>query len=361
MTHTPAVARSTMAEGAAVTVSPRRINLALQGGGAHGAFTWGVLDRLLAEERLEIVGISGTSAGALNGAVLAGGLVAGGRAEARKRLGSFWGRVSALSLLGPAQPSLIDRFTGNPNIELSPFYAGFDTLIRLMSPYQFNPMGLNPLRSILLDLIDFQSLREQQQPRLFVGATNVAQGRLRIFQGSALSVEALLASACLPFLWQAVEIAGNYYWDGGYLANPSLDPLLRHTDVADIVVVQVTPVVRRSIPITPTAIVDRINEIGFNSAFLHEARGIEVINRLLASGRINGPAAGLRPIHLHVIGDEERMTHFTVASKFNADLGFMRHLHAIGRDAAERWLEANFDCLGVESSYSVPPVVADLA
>lgn len=333
-----------------------RVGLALQGGGSHGAFTWGVLDRLLELDRLDVEAISGTSAGALNGALLSYGWLTGGPQGARDLLYRFWRRVAKANAFGPLSPSFLTQLTGNPNVEAHPVYAGFDLMIRMMSPYQFNPLGLNPLVEVLGDLIDFKILREAREHRLFVSATNVTQGKMRLFQGKDLSVEALLASACLPFLFQAVAIDGEHYWDGGYMGNPVMDPLIKQCTTNDIIIVQVTPLHRPEVPKAPTAIVDRINEISFNSIFLRELRSIELVNRLLTNGAMTPEGSGMRLIHLHRIEAEEQMTHLGVSSKLNADWGFLQELRDMGRAAADAWLKAHGTALGRYSSFETGPL-----
>ncbi|WP_205028225.1 patatin-like phospholipase family protein [Oleisolibacter albus] len=331
----------------------KTVNLALQGGGAHGAFTWGVLDRLLEDGRLEVEGISGTSAGAVNGAMLAYGLLTGGRPAARDLLDRLWRRLAKANAFGPLSPSWLTQVTGSPNLDCHPVYAGFDLMIRLMSPYQFNPMGFNPMRDILHGLIDFDLLRRSQQIRLFVSATNVNRGRLKVFTGDELSVDCLVASSCLPFLFQAVEIDGEPYWDGGYMGNPTLHPLIHDCRSRDVVVVQVTPLQRPALPTTPTAIVDRINEISFNSTYLRELRAMELINRLIAEGRLSEEEAGLNRFFLHRIEAEAAMNDLGVSSKLNADWGFLTHLRDLGREAAGHWLDSSFDRLGRASSFEI--------
>lgn len=329
----------------------RKVNLALQGGGSHGAFTWGVLDRLLEDERLEVEGISGTSAGAINGALLAYGLLTGGRQTARDLLHRLWRRLAKANGFGPLSPSWLSGLTGDPHLDSHPVYAGFDMMIRMMSPYQFNPLGLNPMQDVLRGLIDFDVLRKATDVRLYVSATNVSQGKLKVFAGEELSADCLLASACLPFLVQAVQIDGQHYWDGSYMGNPTIYPLIHECRSRDIVVVQVTPIIRPDIPTTPTAIIDRVNEISFNSTYMRELRAVELINRLIGEGRLTEEEAGMKSVHLHRIEAEERMADLGVSSKLNADWGFLTELRDLGRAAAGTWLEERFDSLGTESTF----------
>jgi NTE family protein len=340
------------------TPKTKTVNLALQGAGAHGAFTWGVLDRLLEDDRLSYEGISGTSAGAVNGAILAYGMAVGGREKARELLDRFWVRMARQASLSPFQPTWLDRLTGNPNLEMSPVYIGFDLLIRVMSPYQFNPGGYNPLREALLGIVDFDVLREYQDVRLYVTATNVQKGKLKVFAGDEISVDALLASACLPFLFTAVEIKGQSYWDGGYMGNPTVHPLVHSCSARDIIVVQINPINREIVPRTPTAIVDRMNEISFNSSFLREIRALSLINRLFAENMLDEGACGLRPVYMHMIEDELQMQKYGVSSKLNADWCFVKTLHKLGRTAADRWLADNFDNIGMRSTFEVESMFA---
>ena len=329
----------------------RVVNLALQGGGSHGAFTWGVLDRLLEDGRLSFEGISGTSAGAINGALLICGLAKGGPEGARALLEELWSRVGEHAAFAPFQPTWMDRLSGNPNLDNSPAYVAFDMMLRLASPYQFNPLDYNPLRGILTELIDPNTMRASRQPRLYVSATDVLNGRLKVFANDELSIEALLASACLPFLFQAVQIEGSSYWDGGYMGNPTLYPLLHSCAAQDVVVVQINPIHRPDVPMTPTAIIDRMNEIGFNSTFLRETRAMALINRLLEERKLDPETCGLKPIHLHLIGAEAEMSRYTTSSKFNADFSFIMDLHALGRETASAWLDDPYDSLGQRTTF----------
>ncbi len=333
---------------------PRKtVNLALQGGGAHGAFTWGVLDKLLEDGRLDFDGVSGTSAGAINGALLAYGLASGGPDGARELLERLWRRLAKANAFGPLSPSWLSAVTGNPHLDAHPVYAGLDLMVRMMSPYQFNPLGLNPLRDALRGLVDFDVLRRVAAPRLFVSATNVTQGRLKVFQGQELSADCLVASACLPLLFQAVDIDGEQYWDGGYMGNPTLHPLIHDSVARDLVIIQVTPIARPGLPTTPTAIVDRINEISFNSTYLRELRAMELVNRLIDQGKMTEEEAGLTRFYLHRVAAEDAMAQLGVSSKLNADWGFLTTLRDLGRAAAAAWLDSTYDRLGVQSTFDV--------
>ena len=263
----------------AVTEPVKRINLALQGGGAHGAFTWGVLDRLFEDGRLAVDGISGTSAGAMNAAVVAYGLARDGNEGARAALREFWTRVAAAARFSPIKPSPLDRWLSLGNMDFSPAWLAFDALSRVMSPYELNPLNYNPLERVLTSVVDFAWLADQcahERVRLFLCATNVKTSKIKVFMGEEISAAAVLASACLPFLYQAVEIEGEAYWDGGYMGNPPIFPLIYHTDCADVLLVQINPVNIDEVPKRATEIFDRVNEVSFNSSLMRELRTIEI-------------------------------------------------------------------------------------
>ncbi len=329
----------------------KTINLALQGGGAHGAFAWGVLDRLLEDERIDFEGISATSAGAANAAVLAYGLTVGGREGARKALKMFWRRIARSAIFSPLQPSPWDRLTHNHGLESSPAFLAFDVLSRLFSPYQLNPLNINPLKSVLEQVVDFERLRKDCAVKLFLSATNVRTCKVKVFTGDEISVDAVLASACLPFMFQAVEIEGEHYWDGGYMGNPAIFPLIYHCDSADVVVVHINPAERPEVPKTARDIMNRINEISFNSSLMREMRAISFVTKLVEDGKLREGDA--KHMMLHAIEADDVMRGLGVASKLNADWEFLMHLRDIGRERAEAWLEASFDKLGVESSVDI--------
>jgi NTE family protein len=326
----------------------KRINLALQGGGAHGAFAWGVLDRLLEEEALEIEGISATSAGAMNAVVLAHGLTGGGRAGAREALRSFWKRIARVAQMSPLQPSPWDRLMHNHGLTNSPAFLWLDLLSRLSSPYQFNRWNYNPLGDVLRSSVDFDRLRRSSAVKLFLSATNVRTCKVRVFECADISADAVLASACLPFLFQAVEIDGEHYWDGGYMGNPAIFPLIYGCKSEDVVVVHINPINRPDVPETATEIMNRINEISFNSSLMREMRAIAFVGRLIDEGKLVDPE--MKRMRMHAIDAEDVMQALGVASKLNADWEFLTHLHDIGRRRAEAWLEASFDRLGVEGT-----------
>ncbi len=339
----------------------KHIDLALQGGGAHGAFTWGVLDRLLEDERIEIAAISGTSAGAMNAVVLADGLMAGGRKGAREALRRFWSRVSNASGRGPMVPDALVAFFGNWSLEGSPLHLYMDWVARSMSPHQFNPLDLNPLRDIVATEVDFERVRACDKVRLFVSATNVRTGRLKEFRQTELSADAVMASACLPLMFRAVEIDGEAYWDGGYLGNPSLLPLIADSPAHDLVLVQINPSRREGLPTTAADILDRLNEITFNSSLVKELRSLALIQQLL---RLEGapPGAGRAPLftqisalRMHRIEAEDELAGLGAASKINTAWPFLTRLHRIGHRAAQAWLESNFTHLGRRATLALDP------
>ncbi len=329
----------------------KQINLALQGGGAHGAFTWGVLDRLVEDERIGFDGISATSAGAMNAAVFAYGLSQGGRDGAKKALTNFWRRVSHAAAFGPLQPTALDRLFGNKSLENSPAFLFFDMLSRVLSPYQFNPLNYNPLRDVLAECVDFEKLRMTCCPvKLFLSATNVRTGKVRVFGNDEVNVDAVLASACLPFLFQAVAIDGDPYWDGGYMGNPCIYPLIYECQSTDVLIVHINPLERKHMPHTAAEILNRINEISFNSSLMREMRAISFVTKLIDSGEIR---SNMKRMLIHSIAANEVMNELGHTSKLNADWEFLVNLRDSGRAHADAWIKENFDRLGNESTVDV--------
>ncbi len=337
----------------------KHIDLALQGGGAHGAFTWGVLERLLEDERLEIDGISGTSAGALNAVVLADGLMAGGRKGARQALSRFWSRVSNAS----AHVHGVAAFFGHWPGAAWPWNAYIDWLGQSLSPQQLNPLDLNPLRDIVASAIDFERVRACDKLRLFVSATNVRTGELKEFRQPELTVDAVMASACLPMLFRPVEIDGEAYWDGGYVANPSLLPLVANTAAHDLLLVQINPSRREELPRRASEIIDRVNEITFNSSLVKELRTLHLLQRALQqeAGPPKGQAAlfaQIAALKLHRIHASAEISQFGVRSKSNTAWVFLKRLHGIGYRTANDWLDANFTHLGRRSTLDLEAAAA---
>jgi NTE family protein len=329
----------------------KRINLALQGGGAHGAFTWGVLERLIGDGRLFIDGLSGTSAGAMNAVVFTDGFVRGRQAQAVSALRTFWSRVSEGALVSTAMSSAMSPMRSSWNMDDTLGYQLLDAATRMFSPYQLNPLDLHPLRDILNELVDFDGLRRRPEIKLFVAATNVRTCKLKIFRTPEITVDSLLASACLPILFRAVVINGESYWDGGYMANPAITPLVTECVSKDVIIVQVNPMNRTQVPNTAREILNRLNEISFNSSLMREMSGISTVSRLLDEGQAEG--SGYSRVNFHVIQAEEAMSGLGTSSKFNADWRFLTHLHELGMATAERWLADHFDAIGNESTLDV--------
>ncbi len=335
--------------------APARIDLALQGGGSHGAFTWGVLDALLEDDSLEFDGVCGTSAGALNAAVLACAFAKGGRrqkrANARAALRDFWHDVGACnaSFTPPGPGEALARF----NLDSNPWFAWGSQWSQLWSPYQFNPTNVNPLRAILERHIDEKALRASPL-KAFVTATAVRTGQAEVFSGTRLSIDALLASACLPQLFQAVEIDGEAYWDGGFVGNPALWPLIYGTEALDIVLVQIDPLVREGTPTSAAEIADRLNEITFNAGLVAEMRAIAFVKKLIAKHHVD--AGHYKDLRLHRIADDAALAPLDASSKYNNDAGLIERLHTIGRAAGERWLARDRAAVGVGSSFDIESV-----
>ncbi|WP_363350210.1 patatin-like phospholipase family protein [Methylocystis echinoides] len=322
------------------------VDLALQGGGAHGAFTWGVLDRLLEEEWLKIEGISGTSAGAMNAAALISGHMQGGPQGARAALETFWRRVSDSARLSPLQRSPVDVLLGRWTLDNSPLFVATDLMSRLLSPYDVNPNGVNPLRRILAEVIDFDNVA-RAPIKIFVTATSVSTGRARIFRNNDVTPDALLASACLPTMFQAVEIEGELYWDGGYSGNPTITPLVRECVSRDTILVQINPIERKERPRSATEIANRLNEVSFNAVLLKELRMIALLRQAANPGDREGAQwAGMR---IHRISTE-MMTQLSASSKLLAEWKFLCMLRDEGRRAAQAFLDLNGADVGARST-----------
>lgn len=327
----------------------KKLNLALQGGGAHGAFTWGVLDRLLDDERVDIEGIVGTSAGAVNATILAYGLAAGGRKKAKELLNHFWVTNSKNCQCSPFQPTVFDKLIGSKgSIEFSPCWQMFDILSRMFSPYQWNPNNKNALKEMLEELIDFSVLQKSREIRLFICATNVLTGRLKVFENHEITPDMILASACLPYLTQAPEINGQYYWDGGYMGNPPIFPVIYDTDCRDVLIVQINPINIPEVPRSTNEIFDRINTLSFNSSLMREMRAIYFITSLIEKGELD--SAKHKHTFIHTIDAEEEMSKLSASSKMNLDMEFLQYLFDIGRAKAGEFLENHYDKIGRQSS-----------
>ncbi|EKS30598.1 Patatin-like phospholipase [Afipia felis] len=329
------------------SASTKKINLALQGGGAHGAFTWGVLDHLLADGRLEITGLSGASAGAVNAVMLADGLARGGPEEARKRLAEFWRAASVGGDLPPVQRAIADRLFSIFPFATSPVQNWFETMSHYFSPYDFNPLNINPLSELIARFVDFDAIRASDLA-LYISTTNVHTGRLKVFCRNSIDADVVMASAALPYLFQAVEIDGVPYWDGGYMGNPVIFPFLQATDTEDVLVVQINPVSQDITPKTSGEIVKRLNEITFNSALISELRTMDFVNQLIDDGRLpRGKGHNqYRRLNIHRIELGEFASQLDGLSKLKTDYDFFESLHEEGVRAATAFLDAHFDDIG---------------
>ena len=337
-----------MAQTPSMPTTPRRIDLALQGGGSHGAFTWGVLDRLLEDASLAFAGVSGTSAGALNAAVMASGHARGGRAGARAALGAFWHDIARCS--SPFSPADAMASASSLGFDRLPGVQWLRSYFRSFSPYEFNPLNLNPLRDVLERHVDLAALRGSDM-RLFVTATSVHTGLARVFTGDEISIDALLASACLPHLFQAVQIDGEPFWDGGYTGNPALYPLIYDTETLDLLLVKINPMERKGTPRRSDDIADRLSEITFNASLIGEMRAIAFVSRLVREGRLD--PGRYKDLRLHMVADEEGLGALGAASKLNTDRAFLDRLFALGRAAASRWLAAHRADVGVRATLDI--------
>ncbi|MEX0954217.1 MAG: patatin-like phospholipase family protein [Rhizobiaceae bacterium] len=336
--------------------SGKPINIALQGGGSHGAFSWGVLDAVLEDGRLDIAAISGTSAGAMNAVALADGWSKGGREGARERLESFWRAVGTVGRFSPVQRMPWDVLWGNWSVEHSPGYQWFDAVSRAISPYVANPFGSNPLRDVVKRQIDFERVRSADGPKLFISATNVETGQIRVFEKREVTADVVMASACLPQLFKAVEIDGVPYWDGGYGGNPALYPFFHASPVEDVLLVQINPVVREGTPHSAREIQNRVDEITFNAGLLRELRAIAFVKELIAGGAISHDQ--YRDIRMHRIDADEAFKHLSASSKANAEWAFLKYLRDLGRVAAQDWLAENYGDVGVRPTLDLSDMLA---
>jgi NTE family protein len=335
----------------AAIIETKKINLALQGGGSHGAYTWGVLDRLLEEKNLIIEGISGTSAGAMNAAMLVNGYMQGGNAGAKEMLEKFWRRISDAGAYSPLHKNPWERMLTGWNMDLSPSYHFFDLLSRVFSPYELNPLDYNPMRQIIEEMLDPEALQACSTIKLFIAATHVGSGQARIFHCDEITVDVLMASACIPFLFKAVEIDGEEYWDGGYMGNPAIWPLIYNCSSEDVVLVQINPLHKNEMPRTASEIINRVNEITFNSSLTAEMRAIEFVSKLVNEGKL--PKEKYKDMRMHLIYSPEEMKHLNASSKVNADWDFFQHLHEIGYNSADEWVKKNWGDIGKKSTLDI--------
>jgi NTE family protein len=335
----------------------KTVKLALQGGGSHGAFTWGVLDQFLDDERLHIEAVSGTSAGAMNAVALADGMACAGPAEARKRLESFWRATSNAARFSPIRRSVIDMLMGNWSLDNSPGFILMEYLSHQFSPYDFNPFDFNPLRDVVTDCIDFDRVNQPDGVKVFLTATNVRTGRPKIFRQPAITIDCVMASACLPFLFKAVEIDGEAYWDGGYMGNPALFPLVDECEASDLVLIQINPIYRPEVPRSTADIRNRLNEITFNASLFKELRSLAFLWEIIHHENLERER--YRDIHIHAIHDVQTMLALRVSSKLNAEWAFLTHLRDQGRKAAQDWLSRHYDDLGIRSSLDLSWVFSE--
>ncbi len=334
-----------------VTSKKRPINLALQGGGAHGAFTWGVLDKILEDGRLDIEGISGTSAGSINAVAIADGYSRAGNDGARQALENFWTKLSDLGRFSPIQRNPYSKISGDWSLDYSPGRMMFDAFTGTFSPYEFNPMNINPLLDLIKSEIDFDHVHACQNFELFICATNVKSGKTKVFKNSEINADSVMASCCLPEIYQAVEIDGEAYWDGGYMGNPPPYPLFYETECSDILLVEVNPVEIPEIPRTVRGIHNRLNEITFNATLLRELRTVEFVSRLIDDGKLSSDE--YMRVKMHAIEPAQKMQELSSSSKLNLELEFLHYLRDLGRTAAEEWLAENFKKIGKKSSLNL--------
>ncbi|MDB5491283.1 MAG: alpha/beta hydrolase [Micavibrio sp.] len=349
----------------------KSINLALQGGGSHGAFTWGVLDALLEDGRLKFESISATSAGSMNAMMVAWGLAEGGakgRDKAREMLEKFWREVSSEGLYySPVKHSPLDLLEKyNPffkqyNFDETASYAAFEAMTSIASPYQFNPMNFNPLRTILERLITFNNINDGKTTKLYITATCVKTGMPRVFSNDEITIDVLMASAALPTMFQAVEIGNSFYWDGGYMGNPSLYPFFYESASRDILIVHVNPVIRRELPDKPHTIDNRVNEITFNASLIKELRALSFAKKLVRNGWLKDEHKDkVRDILVHAIRADDVMQDLTAASKFDTDWDFLCGLRNFGRAEAKKWLEVSYPSVNYNDTVDIDREYLDI-
>jgi len=335
----------------------KKVSIAMQGGGAHGAFAWGVMDRLLEEDDIYVEGVSGTSAGGMNSAAVIDGLIHGGNAGARAKLDNYWRGMAEMSKkISPYQLNPIDKMNQYYNLDRSPGPLIMNFIGKFFSPYQLNPTNYNPFEDYIRDFFDFQAVRENKERRIFLGATHVKTGRVKIFSNDQFCADALMASACLPFMYQAVKVDGEYYWDGGFIANPAIFPLMYNCDATDIILIQLTRTHCSEIPKTPDEITDRLKEITYNGCLVREMRAIHYITKLIDDGIIKDPS--VRRTNMHLIKNEDAFKGLKLSSALNTDWDFLQMLKETGRSTADQWLKAHKDKIG-EKQHSLDASIFD--
>jgi len=329
----------------------KKINLALQGGGAHGAFTWGALDKLLEDGRLDIEGISGTSAGAINAVVIADGYTKNGADGAREALENFWTKLSDLGRFSPIQRTPWSMLSNDWSLDHSPGRMMFDSFTGTFSPYEFNPMNINPLLELFKSEIDFDHVHACKNFELFICATNVRSGKTKVFKNEEINAKSVMASCCLPEIYQAVEINGEAYWDGGFMGNPPLYPLFYETECEDVLLIEVNPIETPEIPRSVRSIHNRLNEITFNATLLRELRTVEFVSRLIDEGKLDRDK--YRQVKMHAIEPAQAMQELSSSSKLNLELEFLHYLKNLGRESAAEWLDENFKDIGKKSTLNL--------
>ena len=324
----------------------KTVSLALQGGGSHGAFTWGVLDALLDDGRLQIDGISGASAGAMNAVLLGHGFAQhpddpqAARQAAKQALADFWHKIAQMGEASKLQRGWAQMWL-----------AGWQTSAKTLAPHQFNPLDINPLRKLIAQSVDFEQLGKLKSPQIHLSATHVNTGKAEIFSGKRLSEGAVMASACLPLMFRAVEVEGEHYWDGGYSGNPALHPLIYRCQASDIVLIQINPIERNTLPTSVEDITDRMNELTFNASLLGQMRSIDFVNRLIDKGHL--PPERYRTMHLHRIDGGEALEAYPASSKTAPDGKLIEALFELGQQCGQRWLKKRYDEVGVKSSINI--------
>lgn len=339
-------------------IKPKKVCLALQGGGAHGSFTWGVLDKLLEDGRIEVEGLSGTSAGAMNALAMVQGLMNGGLESARKSLSDFWRQLSTVSAkTSPYKMSFYDKIMKNYNCDYSLAFYMCNILSHMLSPYQLNPFNINALKDLVESFFDFEKLRNYDKVKVFLCATHVASGKLKNFTLKSMTADKMLASACLPELFQAVKVDNDYYWDGGFIGDPAIYPLIYNCESPDIIIIRIKKIHHHELPTTVQQINDRLNEITFNACLMREMRNIYYITKLIDEGTIDPKK--VKKLHIHVIDNENLFAHLGTQSIRNTDWDFLQHMFQAGRKTAAVWLDEYFDCIGVKTSAQIYEDYAD--
>lgn len=329
----------------------KAVTLALQGGGAHGAFTWGVLDKFLEDRVFAIDGISATSAGSMNAVVLAQGMMNGGEEGARSLLYDFWRAMSDYGKMFGITATMPVDFVLEPYLKAPVNFLLFSAITDLFSPYQLNPANFHPIREVLEKILDIEKIKKSDKIKLFICATNVKTGKIRVFNKEELSIQAIIASACLPKLFQAVEVDHEYYWDGGYLGNPAIFPLIYDTKAHDVIIVHTVPIVREEIPSSVIEIDTRLREISFNSSLMREMRAVSFVGKLKDQGWLKKKYENrVRTVFIHCLRADQALKDFPLSSVFSPDWDFLVQLRDLGRQAAEVWLEAHYQSIGKKTT-----------